>query len=126
MADYKESNVSGTQWQRCNGVYIQNSYKNVPNITLREEKVTEIGEELFFKDMGQIDFQFNPNAVIQLLNPVDGTPTGATMSMGEMYIALWSLYMTKAAERDTVQAVSEVVLPDVLPISEPPTNEELS
>ena len=101
MADYKETSVSGTQWQRCWGVYIQNIYGAVPTISLREEKVTVIGNDKFFNDMGQIDFPFDPNATIQILNPVDGSPTGNSTTMGEMYVALWSLYMAKAAERDS-------------------------
>ena len=100
MADYKESTVSGTQWQRCWGVYIQNLHGTVPRVTLREEQITLLGGEKFSKDMGQIDFPFDPNASITLLNPETSEPLGATMTMGQMYVALWSLYMAKAAERD--------------------------
>lgn len=100
MADYKESTVSGTQWQRCWGVYIQNLYGTTPHVTLREEQVTVVSGATFQKDVGQIDFPFDPAATITLLNPETGEPFGATMTMGEMYVALWSLYMERAAARD--------------------------
>ena len=100
MANYKESAVSGTQWQRCWGVYIQNLRDSVPHITLSEEQVTIVGDQSFTKDMGHIDFQFDPAAEITLLNPVTGVATGETITMGEMYVALWSLYMGRAASRD--------------------------
>lgn len=103
MPDYRESSVSGTQWQRCHAVHIQNPHGAVPRVTLREEQITLLSGEKFVKDMGQIDFPFDPNASITLLNPETGEPLGATMTMGQMYVALWSLYMQKAAERDAAQ-----------------------
>jgi len=35
-----------------------------------------------------------------LLDPTTGNPVGATISHGEVYAVLWSLYMALAAERD--------------------------
>ena len=41
-----------------------------------------------------------------LLDPATGNPVGATLSHGEVYAVLWSLYMALAAERDA--AMTEV------------------
>lgn len=106
MPDYKESSVAGTQWQRCHGVYLQNTYGQTPLITLREEQVTAIGDQTFFKDMGQMQFPFEQGATIPLLNPLTGQPTGGTITMGEVYAIMWSLYMQKAAERDAAQGAT--------------------
>lgn len=102
MADYKEQNVSGNQWQRCCNIHISNSYGRVPTITMQEEQLTNINGELFQKGAGGINVEFNPDANIPLLNPADGTPLGTTMTQGQIHVALWSLYMQKAAERDAV------------------------
>lgn len=100
MADYKQSEVSGSQWQRCWGVYIQNLMNSTPVITLREEQVTVVGDQTFTKDMGQMTMNFDPTASIELLDTTTGDPTGSSISMLDMYQALWSLYMAKAVERD--------------------------
>lgn len=100
MPDYKESSVSGTQWQRCNAVVVSNPYGEVPTITLREEQITTVGGQQFRQDRGGIEFPFDPAYVVNLKNPVTGEALGATMTCQEIYVALWSMYMQKAAERD--------------------------
>ena len=100
MADYKETIVSGTQWQRCCAINIQNSYGRTPQITMQEERLTNVNGEMFQQGAGGINLEFNPDEVIPLLNPVDGSPIGQTMTQAQIHIALWSLYMMKAAERD--------------------------
>ncbi len=42
----------------------------------------------------------DPSATFPLLDPSTGNPVGATISHGEVYAVLWSLYMALAAERD--------------------------
>lgn len=100
MADYKETTVNGSQWQRCCGIHIQNSYGQLPRITLAEEQLTSINGEMFQKTVGALNVNFDPNAVIELLNPADGTPLGASMTQGQIHVALWSLYKQQAALRD--------------------------
>lgn len=100
MADYKETNVSGKSWQRCHTVVIYNPYDQTASIALREEQVTEAGGERFFKPMGEIKFPFDPNASIALKNPITGEDLGQSMTQQQIYVALWSLYMAKAAARD--------------------------
>ena len=104
MADYKATSVSGNQWQRCNAIYIQNNYQQTPQITMQEEQLTLVGDQTFQRGVGGINVTINPDEVITLLNPADGTPLGATMTQGQIHVALWSLYMQKAAERDAAVA----------------------
>ena len=100
MADYRETDVSGTQWQRCCAVHIQNPYGQTPQITLQEEQLTTVNGQLFQKGAGGINITFDPNEVINLLNPATGEALGTTMTHGQMYTALWSLYIAKADARD--------------------------
>jgi hypothetical protein len=98
--DYKASDISGNQWQRCCAINISNQYGRTPQILLQEEILTDISGELYQKGAGGINITFNPAEEIPLLDPVTGAPLGATMTQGQIHVALWSLYMMKAAERD--------------------------
>jgi hypothetical protein len=100
MADYKQTNVSGTQWQRCNAIHIQNTLGQTPTVTMQEEQITNVGGQQFSKSVGGLNVPFNPNESIPLLNPADGTSLGTSMTQGQIQVALWSLYMAKAAARD--------------------------
>lgn len=100
MPDYKETSVNGTQWQRCRTVIIDNAYQRTPQITFQEEKLTNVNGELFQQGAGGINVPFDAAKVITLLDPATGEPTGGTMTFGEMYVAMWSLYMQEALQRD--------------------------
>lgn len=104
MPDYKETSVNGTQWQRCRTVIIDNSYQRQPNIMFQEERLTNVNGELFQQGAGGLNVPFDPAQVITLLDPATGLPTGDTMTFGEMYIAMWSLYMSEAVARDEAAA----------------------
>ena len=45
----------------------------------------------------------DPSASFVLRNPATGQPTGQTMRHGELYVALWSLYIGLAEARDVEQ-----------------------
>jgi len=100
MADYKETTVSGTQWQRCNAIHIQNTYGQTPTVTMQEEQITNVGDQQFQRSVGGLNIPFDPDAVIQLRNPADGSLLGASMTQGQIHVALWSLYVQSAAARD--------------------------
>lgn len=107
--DYKSSQLSGSQWQRCNRVVINNHYGSTPQITLNEEVISEVGGKVFREDAGAISVAFNPDAVVELLNPTTGEPLGATMTQGQIHVALWSLYMTSALARDAAPVVLDEI-----------------
>jgi N-acetylneuraminic acid mutarotase len=102
MADYKEQNVSGNQWQRACAIHIQNTYGQTPQITIQEEQLTNINGEMFQKGAGGINITFDPSQVIVLLDPSTGLPTGGETTQGAIHTALWSLYMQEAAKRDAL------------------------
>lgn len=105
MADYKEQAVAGKQWTRCHTVVIDNTYNAVPSISFQEEQVTSAGGEIFKKSTGSINLTFDPSRVINLIDPATGNPSGQTMTFGEMYTGLWSLYMAEALARDAAQGL---------------------
>ena len=104
MSDYKETAVNGTQWQRCCAINIQNDYGRTPRVTFGEEQITLVNGENFIQHLGPLNVNFDPSAVIELRNPADGTLLGASMTQGQIHVALWSLYMQMAAQRDAGNA----------------------
>lgn len=108
MPNYNETSVSGTRWTRCREIHIQNPHasRGVPTVTFVEEEVINMGSDYMplpkdhtvFPTINTI--MFDPAAVINVYDPVTCQPTGTTMSMGEVYVALFSAYMTEATKRD--------------------------
>lgn len=100
MPNYKEASATATQWQRCNCVHIDNPLGGQAIVTFAEDVVAMVGDEKFTKPGPQIVFPFNPAEKIELRNPADGSLIGASMTGMDVYIALFSLYLQKAGERD--------------------------
>ena len=101
MPDYKESQVAGTRWQRCNRITINNPYGAMPTIRFDEEERIAVGEQTIGNPVGGILKDFDdPERTFPLCNPMTGESTGATATYGEVYVLLWSLYMALATERD--------------------------
>lgn len=101
MADYKESEVSGKQWQRCRAIEIDNPYGAMPVVRFFEELRTQVGGQGVAVPVGGITQNFDdPAKTFPLRNPMTGELVGATATYGEVYGLLWSLYMALAEERD--------------------------
>lgn len=100
MPDYKETAVTGTQWQRCAAVVIMNPLNGTPTIRMDEEIIANFGGNAFSKSVPGIQMDFDPAMVIPLLNPETGEALGASMTGMEVYVALYSLYIMQAKARD--------------------------
>lgn len=101
MPDYKETTVAGTSWQRCNNVNISNPRNATPMVLLSEEVIAQVNGSEFAKTADGISFAFDPALVIPLRDPTTGDLIpDATMTGMDVYVALYSLYILKATERD--------------------------
>lgn len=100
MADYKETAVSGKQWTRCDSVLITNPHNATPEVQLTEQTVAIVGDNKFVQTAAGIRFAFDPTLVINLRHPQSGELVGASMTGMDLYVALYSLYIQKALERD--------------------------
>ena len=109
MPDYNQSELTGTSWQRCKMVNIANPHSGVPRVRLDEEVVAIAGDKSFYEHAGAIEFDFDPGLSIPLRNPQTGNLIpGVTMSGLDVYVALYSLYILKAHERDAALVPPEV------------------
>lgn len=91
--NFKESNVSGTQWSRCNGIHINNPYGAAPTINVQEETLVAIeGLPPMRASSQHYSCRFDPASTIALRNPETDELTGGTITQGEVYAVLYSLY----------------------------------
>ncbi len=100
MPNYKESTIQGTQYTRCRAVEVLNNYGKVPQVNFQEEQISLFGDEVIRKGLGSINIPYNGSKTITLVNPVDNTPLGKTVTYEEMYVMLYSAYIQEALARD--------------------------
>ena len=102
MPDYKQSTVSGTTWQRCRQVVLDNPLGVVPTIRFDEQEVLAIdGRAIEIKrSAGSLSLPFDPSRSIALRDPATGALTGDTSSYGAAYMLIYSAYMAAAEARD--------------------------
>lgn len=107
MANYQETTLAGTAYTRANGVQVSNG-ETSKSISFQEERVINLDDgEVIRKPAGQVWSPFTAeNALTEfaLLDPTTGADTGATMTYQDLYVALYSLYLHLAAERDAYVA----------------------
>lgn len=99
---YRPTDVAGREYTRAFQVVIDNpSPARPPAITFFEERVlaTSNGERRRMP-AGKLEVGFDPTAQIPLLDPRTGEDTGQTVSLPEMYAAVYSIYMHSAKARD--------------------------
>ena len=108
--NYKETNLSGSSYQRCNRVQIVNNYDQVPYIVFGEEKIINMGDEIVHQGVNtqNCTSQFDPVAgEISIRNPLTGELTGSSVTHTELYTILYSLYLQVAEERDIAVAAAQ-------------------
>jgi hypothetical protein len=61
MADYKETTVTGTSWQRASRVIIENSLGQAPTMIFVEEEITNLANGKQLKEaIGTLNITFDP------------------------------------------------------------------
>ena len=100
MPNYKQAEITGTVWQRCHHVALDNPRAGVPSIMFYEQEVLSISGREVESLTGPLSVPFNPAQVITLRNPYTGEPTGEYSTHGAVYALLYSAYMGAAEARD--------------------------
>ena len=99
-ANYKETTATGTTWTRCTRVVVNNDINETPYVLFFEQQVFNLEGQQTLKDSGVLRQDFEPDAVIPLINPQTGEATGATVTQAEAYAVLYSAYLQAAMARD--------------------------
>jgi hypothetical protein len=102
MANYQETSVVGTAWQRCYKVELRNPIQGDKLAIFLEEEAIDLGNgKMIVEPKGALQESFSdPSRVINILDPVTGLPTGEEIMYQDLYNILYSLYMQLAVARD--------------------------
>lgn len=100
MANYKETSINGTEYQRCYLLKIYNPIDGYKKAVFDENKVITIGDKKVITESYSCEKLFNPTSNISILDPVTGNPTGEQVTHQKLYEILYSLYIQTALERD--------------------------
>ena len=106
MADYQETNISGTSYVRANEVFISNPLNGSKVIRFYEETVVNIESSAQRIPKGPLEVVFseaNQLTGIKVINPADGTEM-FQLTYEQIYCVLHSLYLDTAQKRDAAAA----------------------
>lgn len=110
MADYQESNVSGTMWRRAHKIIINNGYEKTKGIIFRESDAVLLGDKYIETPAGSVYASLTPETAteqIPLRDPETGADLGQTFTPMQLYAMLYSLYLHQAEERDAALEEAE-------------------
>jgi hypothetical protein len=125
MSDYKQTTLAGTAYTRACAISIANPLTGVKAINFSEEQIVNLGDETIIRPQGGFQEPFtaeNAGTEFALINPVDGTPLGATATYQQIYVMMHSLYFHLATLRDV--AVAEAAAMAAQPPAPEPTPAE--
>lgn len=101
---YQQNSVSGqvTNWKRANQIVISNPVNGAPTVIFVEEIATQLPDgSIIVKPSTQIQNEVTDMSIsFTLIDPTTGNIVG-TMTYGQLYASMYSLYLSLAATRDT-------------------------
>lgn len=100
MADYKETTINGTAWQRAQMIIISNHLGQLPTVTYQEEEILALDSGNIQRPVGQLSYTIDPLAEIELVDVDTLLPTGETIPVALVHQALFSDYINRAKARD--------------------------
>lgn len=121
MANYQESVVDGIKWRRCERIEISNPLApGLPAISFTEQDVLLVDGTLTtvgnYRGPG-LYVVYDPDAEIDVYDPVTLEPTGAKFKHSDLYAMLFSAYISTAIARDNAPPIAPPapVAPPVYP-----------
>jgi hypothetical protein len=101
MANYREEIAQVTTWLRAKRVTMLNPLGGVGEVIFEEERATQVGgDAATLASTGVLKRAFDPERVIPIFDPVSGVDTETTMTEGQIFAALYSVYLQMAMARD--------------------------
>ena len=100
MADYKETTINGTAWQRAQLIIMSNHLGQLPTVTYQEEEILALDSGNIQRPVGQLSYTIDPLAEIELVDVETLLPTGETIPVALVHQALFSDYINRAKARD--------------------------
>ena len=104
---YNASDVTGHEYTRAYQVLIDHPIGKPPRATFFEERVLQTQGPPRTHAVGSLDVPYDPDAQIEVRNPMTGDLTGQSVSMGELHALLFSAYFHFATVRDAAGGEEE-------------------
>jgi hypothetical protein len=104
MSNYQEETIAGaiTIWQRARQIVCDNPTEGVPSITIYEHEATRLPDgSVIEKSLGNLSYAMtDPTIEIPLIDPATFEQTTQTMTAGQIWLAMASVYIWLAKQRD--------------------------
>ena len=104
MANYNEVTESGdiTKWNRARQIVCDNPVEGAPGITVYEHEATRLPDgTVIEKSLGSLSYAMtDPTVEIPLIDPTTFEQTETTMTAGQIWLAMASVYIWLAKQRD--------------------------
>jgi hypothetical protein len=86
--------VVGEAYIRCPQVVIDNRLGHAPTVTFHRERIIGLdGGATITQPMSPRDVSYDAAAVVPVLNPMTGEPTGQTVTQGDLYALIYSVFV---------------------------------
>lgn len=107
--DYRQGDISGKKWRRSLHGEFSNPYSGQSWIRFdMEDRIVLSDGTTLGTPAGSVTRQFtDPAEILPLLDPMSGKQVGKTITHGEIYAILWSLFIESATQKDAEDAVAE-------------------
>ena len=100
--------VAGESYIRCPQVVIDNRLGHAPTIAFSRERIIGLADGVTVtQPMSPREVAFDPAAVVPVLDPETGEPTGQTVTQGYLYALIYSVFVaaeTPPAEPEELTA----------------------
>lgn len=100
MPNYKQSEISGSTFNRFKRIVVVNEWQTQPSIIIDEERVLQIGDAVVLNAVGSISKQFDAAESVPMYNPSTGEKTGDTFDASALFAMVYSYAMHAAEQRD--------------------------
>ncbi|WP_426106362.1 hypothetical protein [Massilia sp. TSP1-1-2] len=107
MPDYKQTIIAGEQWNRFSRIVIDNPRNIAPTVLCVEQEVIALENGEVVRDIGNLNFPFDPATQFDIIDPATNVPTGQKAYGGQVYALVYSYVMAEAAKRDLANAQAE-------------------
>jgi len=106
MSNYNQTSVDGESWIRARRVVIENPVFGDKRVRFIEEKAYVLDGKVVSEPYGSIDIVVDGAEdmldEIDIIDPATGELTGYTMTFQELYAILYSAYIDRVKDRDSI------------------------
>jgi hypothetical protein len=104
MELYNPKNIeAGQSWLRVKKIDMFNELGETPIVSFIEERVYSVGGDISKKNTDNLSVVFNPDEVIDIIDPTTNIDTGQRATMGQLYAIMYSMYLKLATARDNAE-----------------------